>query len=243
MDFGSQRVSLPHELQQYTSNLSIQSVQAGLNYHFGNDASFQPLSTGFLPDLDKVLSIHGQTTWIDQGYPAYRAPYSGQQSLYPGGMWRDTISFDGFIGLKLWEGAALYYNPEVFQGYGLNDTFGVAGLPNGEAQKAGFLFPRYNTPRVFVQQITGLGGEQETLKEGPHDIEPWSNDGSREVQQDISRITITVGKMAVPDAFDSSTYAHDPRSGFMNWSIWEAGAFDYAADRPIWVYLGCGRRS
>jgi high affinity Mn2+ porin len=31
MDLGSQRVTLPSELQQYTSNLAIQAMQAGLN--------------------------------------------------------------------------------------------------------------------------------------------------------------------------------------------------------------------
>jgi high affinity Mn2+ porin len=239
MDFGSQRVSLPNVLQQYTSNLSIQSVQAGLNYHFGGDSGFQPLSTGVLPDLDKVLSIHGQTTWIDQGYAPYRALYTGQQSLYPGGMWRDSISFDGFVGLKLWDGAGLYYNPEVFQGYGLNGTLGIAGFPNGEAQKAGFLFPRYNTAHLFLQQVIGLGGEQESIADGPYEIEPWPDDDDNDrpvVKQDISRITLTIGKLAVPDVFDSNEYAHDPRTGFMNWSIWGAGAFDYVADQSGYTW-------
>jgi high affinity Mn2+ porin len=72
VDFGSQRVPLPNELQQYTSNLSIQSVQAGLNYHFGNDSSFQPLSAGVLPDLDKVLRPPGSTKAILHIAPSTR---------------------------------------------------------------------------------------------------------------------------------------------------------------------------
>jgi high affinity Mn2+ porin len=205
-------------------------VQAGLNYHFGNESSPQGQYTGVSPDLDQVLSIHGQTTWIYQGYPPFHTLYSGAQSLYAGGMWRDSMSFDGFLGLKLWEGAMLYYNPEIFQGYGLSGTLGVAGFPNGEAQKAGYLFPRYNTAHLFLQQVIGLGGEQESIEEGPYDIEPWPDNDRAVVKQDVSRITITVGKMAIPDVFDSNLYAHDPRTGFMNWSIWGAGAFDYVAD-------------
>jgi high affinity Mn2+ porin len=231
MDFGSRTVSFPLEAQQYASNLSIQSVQAGLNYHFGDGSNAQGQFAGVLPDLDQILSIHGQTTWIDQGYPAIHAPYSGAQSLYPGGQWRGTVSMDGFLGLKLWEGASLYYNPELFEGYGLGGTFGVAGFPNGEAQKAGFLFPRYNTAHLFVQQVIGLGGEQEKIEDGPYDIEPWPDNDRPTVKQDISRITMTVGKLAIPDIFDSNIYAHDPRTAFMNWSVWGAGAFDYAADQ------------
>jgi high affinity Mn2+ porin len=232
MTFGSQNVMFPLEAQQYASNLAIQSIQAGLNYHFGNAPGPDPQvsAASALADLDNVLSIHGQTTWIYQGYLPFHAAYSGAQSLYPGGEWRDTVSTDAFLGLKLWEGAALYYNPEVFQGFGLTGTLGVAGFPNGEAQKAGFVFPRYNTAHLLLQQTIGFGGEQELIEEGPYNIEPWPDDNRSSVKQDISRLTITVGKMAVTDIFDSNTYAHDPRTSFMNWSIMTAGAFDYAAD-------------
>jgi high affinity Mn2+ porin len=50
-------------------------------------------------------------------------------------------------------------------------------------------------------------------------------------RRDISRITVTAGKFAAPDIFDDNRYAHDPRTTFLNWSIWEAGAWDYPADQ------------
>ena len=46
-----------------------------------------------------------------------------------------------------------------------------------------------------------------------------------------------MGKFAVHDVFDNNAYASDPRSDFLNWSIWAAGAFDYPADR---IGLGYG---
>jgi|SRR5580704_12165456 hypothetical protein len=49
--------------------------------------------------------------------------------------------------------------------------------------------------------------------------------------RDVSRITLHAGKLAIPDLFDANTYAHDPRGDFMNWSVWEDGAYDYAADQ------------
>ncbi len=33
------------------------------------------------------------------------------------------------------------------------------------------------------------------------------------------------------DLFDNNSYAHDPRGDFMNWAVWEGGAYDYAADQ------------
>jgi hypothetical protein len=36
--------------------------------------------------------------------------------------------------------------------------------------------------------------------------------------------------LSVVDIFDTNKYAHDPREDFLNWSILDVGAFDYAAD-------------
>jgi len=47
-------------------------------------------------------------------------------------------------------------------------------------------------------------------------------------------VTLTVGKFSVVDVFDTNSYAHDPRGDFLNWSIIDAAAFDYAAD--AWGY-------
>ena len=74
------------------------------------------------------------------------------------------------------------------QGFGLSDTLGVAGFPNGEAQKSSFPMPRFNIARVFLRQTFGLGGEQETIEDGPNQLAG---------KQDISRITVTAGKFAV----------------------------------------------
>jgi high affinity Mn2+ porin len=51
-------------------------------------------------------------------------------------------------------------------------------------------------------------------------------------KQDIDRISVTIGRIAVGDIFDANTYAHDPRADFMNWAIWESAAYDFPADLP-----------
>ena len=50
----------------------------------------------------------------------------------------------------------------------------------------------------------------------------------------LFRSVVTGGKFAVVDVFDTNRYAHDPKNDFLNWSIIDAGAFDYAAD--AWGY-------
>lgn len=166
-------------------------------------------------------SLHFQLTGIYQGYPSFPARYSGAHSLNRHAQIRETVTATGFLGRRLWSGAALYVNPEFFQGLGFNKTFGVAGFPNGEATKAGSSTPNADMARYYLQQVIGLGGPQE-----------WIADDTNQLvgSQDIARLTVTVGKLAAPDLFDANTYSHDPRTQFWNWALWEGGAWDFAAD-------------
>src|SRR5262245_54779238 len=79
---------------------------------------------------DDGWSIHGQTTFIGQGYPNIRSPYQGDNSLPGRGQLRETWTTTAFIGRRLWDGAELYFNPEMLQGFGLAHTLGVGGFPN-----------------------------------------------------------------------------------------------------------------
>ena len=152
----------------------------------------------------------------------FPAAYSGQNSLYDGAQLRETWSMTGFLGAKLFNGSELYFNPEPFQGFGLSRTHGVGAFPNNEAQKAGYYYPHYYTARLFLRHVFGLGGEQELLPDGPNQVES---------KVDVSRVTVTFGKFAIPDIFDNNTYAHDARTTFMNYALVDGGAFDYAGDQ------------
>jgi high affinity Mn2+ porin len=221
--FASANVVFPSGTR-YASTLDTHTLQLGLNYKFGwpgTDAETAKIDASPSPTQFKDWEIHGQTTYIQQGYPGFRSPYYGANSLTPWPQTRETWSTSAFVGRRLWEGGELYYNPELIQGFGLNATYGVAGFPNGEAQKSNFAYPHYITSRLFLRQTFGLGGEQETIE---------SDYGQMAGKPDISRLTFQVGKFAVHDMFDNNTYAADPRTQFQNWSIWAAGAFDYPGD-------------
>ena len=45
---------------------------------------------------------------------------------------------------------------------------------------------------------------------------------------------LTVGKFAIVDIFDTNKYANNPKTDFLNWSLINAGTFDYAGD--AWGY-------
>jgi high affinity Mn2+ porin len=210
---------------RYDSQYDFHMFRVGLNYHFGAAEPEREKQDKDQSSPDRgpgTWEIHGQSTFIYQGYPAFSAPYNGPQSLPNSGQARQTWTTSAFLGVRLWNGGELYFNPELLQGFGLADTTGAAGFPNGEAQKSNFPYPRFSISRLFLRQEIGLGGETETIE---------SDYGQLSGVKDVSRLTFQVGRFAVHDLFDTNDYAQDSRVDFMNWSIWAAGAFDYAADK------------
>jgi high affinity Mn2+ porin len=176
------------------------------------------------PDPER-WAVHGQATFVDQATFAFHSPYRGPNSLDPGTRGKETADVTLYAGLHLWPGMEAWINPEFDQGFGLSDTLGVAGFPSGEAYKVGMAKPYFRLQRLFVRQTIDLGGDMEK-------VDPDLNQlgGTRT----SNRVVITVGKLGVPDIFDTNRYAHDPRGDFLNWALIDTGSFDYAAD--AWGY-------
>jgi high affinity Mn2+ porin len=172
------------------------------------------------PAADERFAIHGQLTYVEQETNGFAAPYRGPNSLSPNSA-RETFDATLYLGARLWSGAEAWINPEIDQGFGLDDTLGVAGFPSGEAYKVGKNQPYLRLPRAFVRQTLDEGDQRENLDGSANQLR-----GSRS----RDRWVFTVGKFGVTDVFDTNQYAHDPRGDFFNWSAVDAGSFDYAAD-------------
>lgn len=224
-EFGKRSVTFPAAAQRFDSDLALQSFRLGFNYRFG---SYDTKTDAFSKELSPLewdrFSLHAQTTYLNQYAFPFRAPYRGQNSLYPD-QGRETWDVTFYAGVRLWDGAEFWINPEIDQGFGLSNTLGVAGFPTGEAYKVGAAVPYARLPRMFLRQTIDLGGEAQKVES---DINQFA------ASQTADRLVITVGKFGVTDVFDTNKYAHDGRKDFMNWSIIDTGTLDYAAD--AWGY-------
>ncbi len=222
--FGDASIRFRQAGQTFESDLSLHQIRLGLNYRLG-DVSNLDWSKPIVPMLEaNDWAVHGQTTFLSQYAPPFRAPYRGANSL-DSNAGRETWDATLYVGRRLWQGAELWIDPEVDQGFGLSNTLGIAGFPSGEAYKVGSSEPYFRAPRAFVRQTFDLGGDAEKIESGLNQFA-----GS----QTSNRLVLTVGKFSVSDIFDTISYAHDPRGDFMNWSLVDAGTFDYAAD--AWGY-------
>ncbi len=170
------------------------------------------------------FAFHWQATYVEQETLGFYAPYSGPNSLTPRAG-RETTDLTFLAGVRPWSGGELWVTPEIDQGFGLDDTLGVAGFPSGEGYKVGRNNPYLRLPRAFVRETLSLGERTDAIDAGPDQFA---------ASRSPNYLVFTVGKFAVTDIFDTNQYAHDPRNDFLNWSVVDAGTFDYAAD--AWGY-------
>jgi high affinity Mn2+ porin len=176
------------------------------------------------PTPDERFGVHGQATYVEQDTNDFRAPYRGPNSLTPNSG-RETSDLTLYLGARLWRGAEAWISPEIDQGFGLDNTVGLAAFSSAEAYKVGANAPYLRLPRLFIRQTLDTGTERENV-EGIAD----QLAGTRSLE----RWVFTVGKFSVTDVFDTNQYAHDPRMDFFNWAAVDAGSYDYAAD--AWAY-------
>jgi len=200
------------------------ALWAGLYFCSGRPAVADPGDSGE-PAAPQDWAIHGQTTFVEQYHPAFKSPYQGRNSLDPGSRGDETFDATVYVGFAPWKGAEIWANGEIDQGFGLSNSLGIAGFPNGEAYKVGSSDPYPKLPRLFIRQTIDLGGSSSN-------DEPDINQLAGSHQAD--RLILTFGKFATADIFDHNTYSDDSKHTFLNWALVDVGTFDYAAN--AWGY-------
>jgi high affinity Mn2+ porin len=169
-------------------NNAVTAALWGMACCIPQGALAEPTDTS-TPEIVEIQpwSLHGQSTFVTQYHPGFRSAFRGPNSLDPHEQARETFDLTLYGGFRPWSGAELWINPEIDQGFGLSNTFGVAGYLSGEAYKIGASDPYARLPRVFLRQTINLGG-------GPANIEAGLNQLAG--TQTANRIVLTAGKFS-----------------------------------------------
>jgi high affinity Mn2+ porin len=179
------------------------------------------------PLLEDRWNIHFQTTLITQYHPDFQAKYTGVNSMLPSEPPATAMVATIFATVKLWRGLDVVFSPELSGGSGLSQTLGVAAYPDGEVYRVGNPMPSYIIGRCYLRATFGLGGDKLRIEPGPAQLAETL---------DSNRLTLYLGRVALPDVFDGNAYSHDPNTQFLGWGAMDSAAWDYAADTHGYTY-------
>jgi len=175
--------------------------------------------------------IAGQANIILQADGPFHSPYEGTNSFIARGEYKTSLIGTLFLGAELrrdprTETDAIF-NLESAGGRGLSEALGLAGFTNLDVVRNPNLGPVPYMARAQLQQTIGF---TDKLTESPRT--PFS----LATQVPERRLEFYVGKMSLPDYFDINSIGSDSHLQFMNWTVDNNGAWDYAADTRGYTY-------
>src|ERR1700759_3210222 len=173
--------------------------------------------------------VGAQYTFVRQHQSRLDSPYQGRLSLDPTGDTEQTHTIGFYFGGAMTSWAQAYFDLEKFMGAGVSGSVGLAGLTNGDVVREGAA----GLPKVFyiARQYVRL---MLPLAPGATHVDATQDQlGGNEAD---TRLEFKFGLVSASDDFDHNRYASSTRTAFMNWSLWDNSAWDYAADTRGYTY-------
>ena len=173
-----------------------------------------------------TLTMTGVTVNMLQGFPTF---HNGEEKVKGSVQYSNKQAL--FLGMHLWKGATVVFNPEMYYGYNPSNNIGVASSVNVATARVESSNPYLQVQRLYLQQVIDLGGNKKIIQnEGGRSqaLEALTNQLNEETTE--NNLTITIGKFGVGDIFDDNIYSHDPTRHFMNTSFNSLENVDYAGN-------------
>ncbi len=167
------------------------------------------------------LWVSGQLNVIYQTHPTFPAPYSGANSFTSGADHATSVVATLFTGVTVTRWTEVLVDVESAGGRGLSDAFGLAGFTDLDVVRNPALGSAPYLARAMVHYTIALSADetkQERTALALANTIP------------VRRVDVRVGKFGTADFFDVNAVGSDSHLQFMNWTVDNNGAYDYAAD-------------
>ena len=185
----------------------------------------QPVVTMAPHAEDARYWISGQANIIFQGRIPFHSLYEGKNSFRNSAEYKTSMVGTLFTALR--RSRSTRYNTdfifdlEAAEGRGLSEAFGLAGFTNLDVVRNPYLGKAPYIARYQIHQVIGLTGKNTSQEPGPYAV-------ASEVP--VRRLEFRAGKMGANDFIDNNSVGSDSHLQFMNWTVDNNGAWDYAAD-------------
>jgi high affinity Mn2+ porin len=165
--------------------------------------------------------VSGQGNIILQWHSSFPAKYSGKNSLNSRAENATSRLFTLYTGLELTHSTEVLVDIESAGGHGISDALGLAGFTNLDVVRNPLLGANPYLARFFVRQVIPLSHDTVPVSRGPFGL--LNSVPAR-------RIEIRAGKFSLVDFFDVNSPGSDSHLQFLNWTVDNNGAYDYAAN-------------
>ncbi len=169
--------------------------------------------------------LSGEANIIFQGNLPFHSPYVGTNSFLNGTEYKTSLL--GTLYTAVRPTKSIRYNTDLIVdvessgGRGLSQALGLAGFTNLDVVRNPTLSTLPYLARYGIHQVIGLTRETASQEPGFFGVAP---------SVPVRRVEFRVGKMTLPDFFDVNNPGSDSHLQFMNWTVDNNGAWDYAAD-------------
>src|SRR3569623_907120 len=185
-------------------------------------------SAGVAHADDLYLVDHPDARWwrsvlvnsILQAQPGFHSPYEGDNSLRPDDHAQISIIGTVFAGYELPPTTTIIVTGESAGGGGLSTALGLAGFTNLDVVRNPSLGSAPYLGTAIIDQIIPLGDETVANERNPLRIFH---------RVPTHRLELRAGKMSTVYYFDNNSVGTDSHLQFMNWTVDNNGANDYAA--------------
>jgi high affinity Mn2+ porin len=189
------------------------------------EADDAPIVTIFPHSNSALWWLSGQANIIFQGRPAFHSAYQGVNSFRNSAEYKTSMVGTFYTALRpthsIRYNTDLIFDLESAGGRGLSEALGLAGFTNLDVVRNPNLGAVPYPARYQIHQTIGLTNETVDQQAGPFAVAS---------KIPLRRIELRSGKLTLPDFFDMNGPGSDSHLQFMNWTIDNNGAWDYAAD-------------
>jgi high affinity Mn2+ porin len=180
-----------------------------------------PAATMFPHTTTAAFWLAGQANIVAQGHGPFHSPYSGENSLRATSEHTVSQVLTIYSGYQLTRSNEVLLDLESAGGRGISDAFGLGGFTDLDVVRNPTLGAKPYIARLMFHHVIAFGTERESQERGPLSII---------TDVPVRRLDLRIGKLGTVDFFDLNSVGSDSHLQFLNWTVDNNGAFDYAAD-------------